>query len=110
MAQLEKTLSGNFGHILVTIENCVLNGSASASLEAATDWREGDVRCAVRVFERYSMLGKNRLSLSVTLLGIGDTIRLSAITAGGSSAVFFKVNTLGEEAFLDCIEDVLRHL
>ena len=29
------------------------------------------------------------------------------ITAGGSEAVFFKVNTIGEEAFLDKLEEIL---
>ena len=41
----------------------------------------------------------------------GDSpIRLSAITAGGSQAVFFKVNTLGEESFLDDVKDLLEEL
>ena len=59
-------------------------------------------RCSVRVFERYSCAGSNRVSLSVTLFQNGDEpIQLSAITAGGSQAVFFKINTLGEESFLE---------
>ena len=46
------------------------------------------------------MMGGNRLSLTLTMFQNGDSpIRLSAITAGGSQAVFFKVNTLGEESF-----------
>ncbi|WP_443733913.1 DUF6054 family protein, partial [[Ruminococcus] lactaris] len=46
--------------------------------------------------------GSNRVSLSVTLFQNGDEpIQLSAITAGGSQAVFFKINTLGEESFLE---------
>ena len=54
------------------------------------------------VFERYSCAGSNRVSLSVTLFQNGDEpIQLSAITAGGSQAVFFKINTLGEESFLE---------
>ena len=61
-----------------------------------------------RVFERYSWSGGNRLSLSVTLFQAdGSPVRLSAITAGGSQAVFLKFNTLGEEAFLDRLREVL---
>ena len=63
------------------------------------------------VFERYSMIGGNRLSLTLTLFQNGDSpIRLSAITAGGSQAVFFKVNTLGEESFLDDVKDLLEEI
>ena len=36
--------------------------------------------------------------------------RLSAITAGGSQAVFFKMNTLGEESFLDDVKDLLEEI
>lgn len=108
MAKLEKTICGNFEDILEKIEVGILNGSMSASLEEASYFRSGDARCAVRVFERYSYMGKNRVSLSVTLFQNGnEPIRLSAITAGGSQAMFFKVNTWGEEAFLDKLRELL---
>ena len=95
MAKLECELVGDFSVILRDIEDGILNGSASASLEDRS------------VFERYSMAGGNRLSMSVTLFGPPERIRLSAITAGGSSAIFFKINTFGEEAFLECIEEIV---
>ena len=107
MAKLELILTGSFDQILSEIEVEIVSGSISANLEDGTDWQLGDVRCAVRVFERYSMLGSNRVSLNITLLGQGDTIHLSAITAGGSQAVLFKINTLGEESFLDCLEEIV---
>lgn len=59
----------------------------------------------------YSMMGGNRLSLTLTMFQNADSpIRLSAITAGGSQAVFFKVNTLGEESFLDDVKDLLEEI
>lgn len=107
MAKLEKTLCGNFDQLLARIENGILQGSVSATLEDASDFRAGDARCSVRVFERYSYIGGNRLSLSVTLFQCGDKIQLSAIAAGGSQAMFWKVNTFGEEAFLDKLAEIL---
>ena len=108
MAKLEHTLNGNFNQWLSRIENGILNGSMSASLEDSSDFRSGDSRCSVRVFERYSYAGGNRVSLNVTLFQNGDgPIRLSAITSGGSQALFFKVNTWGEEAFLDKLKELL---
>ena len=102
MAKLERSINGNMNELLNRIESGILNGSMSASLEDASDFESGTARCSVRVFERYSYAGSNRVSLSVTLFQNGDEpIRLSAITAGGSQAVFFKINTLGEEAFLE---------
>lgn len=107
MAKLETTLHGDFNEILYRIEDGIMNGSVSASLEDSSDFYFDDVRCSVRVFERYSYMGGNRVSLSVTLFGKGDTIQLSAITAGGSQALFFKINTFGEEAFLDKLRELL---
>ena len=108
MAKLERTLSGDFTQWLNKISEGIVNSSVSASLEDASDFRVGDARCSVRVFERYSYAGKNRVSLSVTLFQNGNgPIHLSAITAGGSQAVFFKINTWGEEAFLDKLRELL---
>ena len=108
MAKFTCTLSGDFDRWLDRIESGVLNASVSASLEDRWDAREGSARCATLVFERYSYAGGNRVSMSVTLFGSGSSIRLCAITSGGSQAMFFKVNTWGEESFLDCLVDILR--
>ena len=108
MAKLEKVLIGDFNEILRKIEKGILDGSVSASLEDSSDFIGGDSRCSVRVFERYSYMGGNRVSLNVTLFQTEDgTIRMSAITSGGSQAMFFKINTMGEEAFLDKLREIL---
>ena len=108
MAKLERKLQGDFDMILAEIENGIKKGSISASVEDSSDFASGKCRCAVRVFERYSMLGSNRVSMSVTLFqGEDGVIYLSAITSGGSQAMFFKINTFGEEAFLQTLERIL---
>ena len=108
MAKLEQTLYGNFNQLLSQIEDGIINGSVSASLEDSSDFYEGGARCSVRVFERYSYMGGNRVSMNVTLFQVCDgPIHLTAITAGGSQALFFKVNTFGEEAFLDKLREIL---
>ena len=112
MAIFEKTIRNkNFDKLLRKLEQEIPDSSWSADLEAGSDFKEGDARCSVRVFERYSMMGGNRLSLTLTMFQNGDSpIRLSAITAGGSQAVFFKVNTLGEESFSErCKEPAGRN-
>lgn len=108
MAKLERRLNENFGQLLNRIENGVLNASISATLEEKSDFRGETSRCSVRVFERYSYMGQNRVSMSVTLFQENNgPVCLSAITSGGSQAIFFKLNTLGEEAFLETLESVL---
>ena len=108
MAKIEQTLNVNFEQLLRRIEDGIQAGSASATLEDMSDFRNGDAKCSVRVFERYSYAGGNRVSLSVTLFQNGNgPVHLSAITSGGSQAMFFKVNTWGEEAFLDKLRELL---
>ena len=108
MAKLELTLNGDFDSILHRIETGIQGGSVSASLEDGSDFRDGYSRCAVRVFERYSYLGGNRVSLNVTLFQAETgPVYLSAVAAGGSQAVFFKINTFGEEAFLEKLRELL---
>ena len=109
MAKQEYSLSGDFDTLLETIQQGILNGSVSASLEDGSDFFIGDIRCAVRVYERYSWLGKNRVSLSLTLVGNQHRLFLSAITSGGSQAVFYKINTFGEENFLSQLTAIIEN-
>ena len=96
MAKLEQTLYEDFDHLLNRIEDGIKAGSSSATLEESSDFAAGNARCSVRV------------NLNVTLFQVGDgPVELSAITSGGSQAMFFKINTLGEEAFLDKLREIL---
>ena len=109
MAKIEKTLNENFDDLLNRIEGGILRGSVSATLEDSSDFKSGNARCSHRVFERYSYSGRNRLSMSVTLFQEGDSpVYLSAITSGGSQAMFVKINTFGEDAFLNKLIEIVR--
>ena len=110
MAKFERTITGDFDDVLDRLHQGVLEGSSSASYEDGSDYVAGDVRCAVRVYERYSWFGGNRVAMSLTLVGDGDRLHLTAITAGGSQAMFFKLNTVGEESFLDTLAQVVDSL
>ena len=109
MAKLERTVNEDFHDLLSRIDRGIMNGSISASAEAGTNFSAGDVRCAVRVYERYSMMGSNRVSLTVTLFqpGAGQPVQVSGITSGGSQGTFLKINTWGEESFLRKLEELL---
>lgn len=104
MAKFEKTFNGNFEDFVHYIERSVVSGSMSASIEDKSDVFLNDVKIAVRVFERYSAIGSNRVSLNVTIVSKEETITVIAITSGGSQAMFLKVNTFGESSFLTNFE------
>ena len=109
MAKYESEIKTRIGTLADYLHNEILNGSISASYEDGTDYTVGNVHVIFNVYERYSYMGGNRVSLAVTLTDAGDgVVHLCAITSGGSQAMFFKINTFGEEAFLATLEDVVR--
>ena len=83
MAIFEKTIRNkNFDKLLRKLEQEIPDSSWSANLEAGSDFKEGDARCSVRVFERYSMMGGDRMELTVSgsdygMLAEGDIGKLS---------------------------------
>lgn len=105
MAKYEKRLIGNFDSLLKRMHSDITNGSISVSYEDGSDVVMGDVKTSVRVYERYSAIGGNRVSMNVTIVGNGEDLFITAITSGGSQAVFFKINTIGENAFLTLCQD-----
>ena len=107
MAKYERSFNGDFSAFMNALNESILNGSISASLEDSSSIAIGDVRCEVRVYERYSWTGGNRVSLNVTALGHDGRICVTAITSGGSQAMFMKMNTVGEEAFLEKVADFI---
>lgn len=96
MSKIERKIEGNFQQILKKIETGVLDGNLSATLEEASDFKNGDIRCSVRVFERYSIMGGNRISLPVTLFqSEKEKMDISAIATGGSQGGYIWRKTLG---------------
>lgn len=110
MAKIEETVFGDFDMILDTLETAVMEGSMSASCEDGSDYQSGNFRCSVRVYERYSYSGGNRVSMALVLAGADGEYHLTAITSGGSQGMFFKINTWGEESFLDTIQEAVNSL
>ncbi|HAL73558.1 MAG TPA: hypothetical protein DCM45_00525, partial [Clostridiales bacterium] len=103
----EKALTGNFEQFLHYLHDSITRSSMSVTYEDGSDVNLGQVKMAVRVYERYSMFGGNRVSLNITILGQQDNLFVTAITSGGSQAVFIKINTVGEDTFLQtCIDAI----
>jgi hypothetical protein len=107
MARYEVALTGDVDLFVAHLDGTIQTGSVSAKFENGSDCRLGEARMVVRVYERYSATGRNRVSLSISILSVGDDMTVSAITSGGSTAAFWKVNTMGEESFLDKAVDAI---
>jgi hypothetical protein len=108
MAHYEQVLEGDVDALTAYLDQAIPAGSVTAKLEDRGDYRLGDARMVVRVYERYSALGGSRVSLCISVLAVGSQLSLSAVSSGGSQAMFWKLNTFGESAFLERAVDAIR--
>ena len=69
--------------------------------------KTGFPRARFSVFERYSMAGGNRVSLSILFAERDGYVDVTGVSSGGSQAVFWKINTVGEEAFIKKLDELL---
>ena len=107
MACHEAVLTGDVHQLIAHLEDEILRGSISATREEASEQSIGDALLVVRTYERYSAMGGNRVSLNVAVLAFDGRLAVTMTAAGGSEAMFFKINTFGEEAFLRMAVDAL---
>jgi hypothetical protein len=96
-----RSIAGSADALAAYLDEAITKGSVSASIEHQDVLSIGDARMILRTYERYSMTGGNRLTLSVSILAVGDRMEVALTTSGGSQGVFFKINTFGESAFMD---------
>jgi hypothetical protein len=110
MAKYERYVKGDFDQVLDFLDKTVRNGSLSVTLEESTALNMGNVRMAMRAYERYSLMGSNRVSLTFTLIGDGQRLFVSAMSTGGSQGMLFKINTLGEHSFLKTLVPAIESI
>ncbi|MGE4354601.1 MAG: DUF6054 family protein [Oscillospiraceae bacterium] len=108
MAKYVTKFPGNYYKFRDFLQEEILKGSMSASLEETHEETVNGVCCQVQTYERYSVIGGNRVSLNIVILESDGIIHLVATASGGSQAVFFKINTFGEEAFLDMLREAVE--
>ncbi|MBR5641022.1 MAG: hypothetical protein IKW92_02680 [Firmicutes bacterium] len=104
MAKMETHLQGNFTEIVEFIHQQLWEQSASLSLEETYVNKVENKRIELRVYERFSYTGGNRASLTVLFTETEDGVDLCGVATGGSQALFWKINTWGEAAFLETLE------
>lgn len=109
MAKYKKNIIGDFETVYNHIKRDILYTSTSSSLEEEIITK-GNIKIGILTFERYSYSGGNRLSLNVVIISENDSIDIIGTSAGGSNGLFFKFNTLGEEAFLDKLKESINKL
>lgn len=110
MAKYEKKLIGNFQEIINKLENEIMNSGFSMNLVDESNYSSGDSYIAVRVYDKYFMRNSSRASLSLTVVGHGNDIFISAIGAGGGQGVIFNFSLGAEDELVDIIRYCIDEL
>lgn len=110
MAKFEKRVSGNFEAIVDRLHGDIMQSGLSMNLVDRSDYRCGNTKAAVCIYDKYFMRNKNRASLSLTVVDSGSEIFISAIGAGGGAGVLFNFSWGAETELADVVADSVRRM
>ena len=111
MVKFETKLHGDFKIYIKQIKDGILNNSLSSTLEYQKNFESDNAKCTIMIFERYSISGKNRITLTIALYEPKEKdVELFATASGGSNGIFIKMNDFGEYSFLEVLKKVIKNL
>ncbi|MGE5627916.1 MAG: DUF6054 family protein [Solirubrobacterales bacterium] len=110
MAKYEKAIKGEFKVVLSTLEEDIENSGVSMNLVDESNYTAGDIKIAVRVYDKYFMRNGNRASLSLTVVGDGEDIYISAIGAGGGQGIFLNFSLGAEDELVSIVQDSIESM
>ncbi|MBU3145654.1 DUF6054 family protein [Clostridium sp. CF012] len=104
MAKYEKIIRGQFEETLHHLENDIGSSGITMNLVDESNYNYGDTNVAVRVYDKYFMRNGNRSSLSLTVVGTGSDVFISAIGAGGGKGIVFNFSLGAEDDMVAVVE------
>lgn len=107
MAKYTTTVGGSLNELVKYIKHNEPKLGSTITLEEEVTGTADSVKYWVGTFERYAVLGENRVSLNVMLIEYSEGVKVIATASGGSQAAFFKINTWSEGNFLDAFVAVI---
>ena len=110
MAKYERTITGQFDEVINRLQNDIDNSGITMNLVDESNYTSGDTKIAVRVYDKYFMRNGNRASLSLTVVGHGNDIFISAIGAGGGQGAFFNFSLGAEEDMVAIVQRSLERI
>ena len=110
MAKYEKTIMGEFENVLNILKEDIESSGITMNLVDESNFTSGDTDIAVRVYDKYFMRNGNRASLSLTVVGHGNDIFISAIGAGGGQGVFLNFSLGAEDEMVAVVQDSVERI
>lgn len=110
MAKYEKSIIGEFEEVVRRLQDDIENSGMSVNLVEESNYTSVDTKIAVRVYDKYFMRNGNRASLSLTVVGHGNSIFISAIGAGGGQGVIFNFSLGAEDELVAIVEESIENM
>ena len=110
MAKYEINVIGQFQEVINRLQNDIDNSGITMNLVDESNYTSGDTKIAVRVYDKYFMRNGNRASLSLTVVGRGNDIFISAIGAGGGQGILFNFSLGAEEDMVAIVRRSLERI
>lgn len=108
MAKYEGVVSGVFEEVVNHLENDILNSGLSMNLVDESNYASGNTKVAIRVYDKYFMRNGNRASLSLSVVGYGKDLFISAIGAGGGKGVIFNFSLGAEDDMVSIVRESIE--
>ncbi len=108
MAKYTTNVGGTINELVTYIKHNEPRLGSTITLEEEIAGTADSVKYWVGTFERYAVLGENRVSLTVMLIEYSEGVKVIATASGGSQAAFLKINTWSESNFLDAFVNVIK--
>lgn len=110
MAKYEKTIIGRFEEVVNRLQNDIGSSGITMNLVDESNYTSRDTNIAVRVYDKYFMRNGNRASLSLTVVGYGNDIFISAIGAGGGQGILFNFSLGAEDEMVAIVQESLERM
>ncbi len=110
MAKYEKSIIGQFEEVVNRLQNDIGNSGITMNLIDESNYTSGNTNTAVRVYDKYFMRNGNRASLSLTVVGHGSDIFISAIGAGGGQGILFNFSLGAEDDMVAIVQESIVRL
>lgn len=110
MAKYEIVIESQFEKVLDYLHENIMNSAMSMNLVDESNFSSGDTNIAVRVYDKYFMRNGNRASLSLTVVGKGNIIYVSAIGAGGGQGVLFNFSLGAEDDMVAVVQECMNQI
>ena len=108
MAKYTTTVGGSLNELVTYIKHNESRLGSTITLEEEITGTADSAKYWVGTYERYAVLGENRVSLNVMLIEYSEGVKAIATASGGSQAAFFKINTWSEDNFLNDFVSIIE--